>query len=107
MKCLETRRRGGIKWRRYRTEEGAIIRTGEVPMEVLSELGPKRLAEALERAKRTEHRLRRKARAENLLREGWKPAAVAAEVGLSEAMVRRYRQHMRDKPCTKSPRSSS
>lgn len=96
MKCLETRRRGGIKWRRYRTEEGAIIKTGEVPMEVLAELGPKRLKEALERAERREHRLRRQARAENLLRQGWKPAAVAAEVGLGEAMVRRYRQRMKD-----------
>jgi len=24
MKCLETRRRNGMKWRRYRTEEGAV-----------------------------------------------------------------------------------
>lgn len=96
MKCLETRRRGGIKWRRYRTEEGAVIRTGEVPMEVLAELGAAKLKEALARAARREQRLRRQARAENLLRQGWKPEAVAAELELSVSMVRRYRQRMKD-----------
>ena len=39
MRCLETRRRNGMKWRRYRTEDGAIVTTYEVPVEVLRVLG--------------------------------------------------------------------
>ena len=96
MKCLETRRRGGIKWRRYRTEEGAIVRTGEVPIEVLSHLGAARLKEALEKSQRRIDKLKRRAKAENLLRQGWKPTAIAEALGVSEQTVREYRKHLKD-----------
>lgn len=92
MKCLETRRRNGMKWRRYRTEEGASWTTYEVPIAVVSELGPKTLKESLERAQRKLERLNRNARALRMLSQGIKPLAVAVEVGLSESQVTRIRR---------------
>jgi len=92
MKCLETRRRNGMKWRRYRTAEGAILTTYEVPVTVISLIGPARLREELQRAERTPQRKTRNARALTLLAAGWKPLAVANELGLCEAQVRRLRQ---------------
>lgn len=96
MKCLETRRRHGMKWRRYRTEDDVIVTTYEVPTAVLGELGWQRLRGALERAERQLARARRTAHAQALLREGWKTVAVAHEVGLCDSQVRRIAQRMRE-----------
>lgn len=69
MKCLETRRRNGMKWRRYRTEDGARWIIYEVPASVISLIGRRRLTEELERA----------------------------ELGISEALARRiYQPHRKD-----------
>ena len=97
MKCLETRRRNGMKWRRYRTEDGAQWITYEVPTSVISLIGRRRLAEELERAERKLARLNRNAKALALLKAGVKPLAVAAELGISEAQARRiYQPHRKD-----------
>lgn len=96
MKCLETRRRGPlVKWRRYRDEHGARHTTLEVPEEVLSVLGAKRLAEELERALRAAERRVRDAKIAAALKAGTKPDAVAHEFGMSAAMIRRKRAKLR------------
>lgn len=41
MKILETRNRKGIKWRRYRGEDGSRITTLEIPESVIKKLGSK------------------------------------------------------------------
>lgn len=41
MKILETRDRKGIKWRRYRGEDGSRITTLEIPESVVKKLGSK------------------------------------------------------------------
>ena len=38
MKCLETRNRKGIKWRRYRTETGERFTSMEIPEVVVKKL---------------------------------------------------------------------
>lgn len=91
MKCLETRQRGGMRWRRYRDEHGAIHTTLEAPEEVVRTLGAKRLAEELARAKRNSERKVLNARATKLVAEGWKPEAVAHELSLSAPQVRKLR----------------
>jgi DNA-directed RNA polymerase specialized sigma subunit len=84
-----------MKWRRYRTAEGVIVTTYEVPCTVLQTLGDSRLKSELQRAARQHERDARNARARTLLAAGWKPIAVGAEVGLSESQVRRLRQRAR------------
>lgn len=84
-----------MKWRRYRTKEGACVETYEVPATVLRQIGPARLKHALAQAERTNERSRRNALIHTRLRDGWKPLAVASEFGLSEAMVRRIRSQMK------------
>lgn len=97
MKCLETRRRNGMKWRRYRTEDGAQWITYEVPASVIGLIGRRRLAEELERAERKLARLNRNAKALALMKAGMKPLAVATELGISEALARRiYQPHRKD-----------
>lgn len=95
MKCLETRQRNGMRWRRYLIADGVIRKTYEVPETVIRYLGPKKLQEALERAKRDEERRLRDARIKKLLQAGWKTTALAHEFGLSDSMVRRIAQRMR------------
>lgn len=95
MRCLETRRRDGMRWRRYRTADGVTLATYEVPVEVLRVLGEARLRKELERAARTLERKTRNARALKLLQAGWKVEAVANDVGLCDSQVRRIRQRMK------------
>ena len=95
IRCLETRRRQGMKWRRYKTAEGVTFTTFEVPVQVIGLLGAARLREELERAERTLERKTRNHRALALSAEGWKTVAVAHEIGLSDAQVRRIKQHSR------------
>lgn len=92
-RCLETRRRQGMKWRRYKTPEGVTFTTFEVPAQVVGLLGVARLKEELERAERTLERKTRNHRALALLARGWKTTAVAHEVGLCDSQVRRIKQH--------------
>lgn len=97
MRCLETRRKNGMKWRRYRTEEGARLETYEVPATVIRYLGTAVLSEALRRAKEAEDRARRNARMIELFRQGWKVTALASEFRISDAMARRIVQPVRGK----------
>ena len=92
MKCLETRRRDGMKWRRYRDASGLEMTTFEVPCEVLADMGKARLQEGLDRHAREWARRLRNQQALQLLESGWKPDAVAHELGMSASMVRRIRQ---------------
>ena len=95
MKCLETRRRQGMKWRRYRTQKGATVTTFEVPCEVIRVLGARRLREELERAKRRLEAAEQKAQALAMLASGAKTTAVAHEFGLADSTVRRWAQQRR------------
>lgn len=91
MKCLETRKRKGMKWRRYRTADGAIWTTYEVPASVLSHLGNKTLQRALAAAGMRLAALNRVARIKAALVAEIKPAAIAHDEGVSEAYVRHIR----------------
>jgi hypothetical protein len=85
-----------MKWRRYRDEDGARHTTLEVPEEVISYLGPKRLAIALERAERAAAARTRMAKVKAELARGDKPEAVAHEHQLSPRYVRQLKQEMRE-----------
>jgi hypothetical protein len=97
MKCIDSRPKGLMRHRVYRTEAGARWKTVEVPANVIGVLGLRKLAEELERAARKLDRLERNATALALLRQGIKPLAVGHEVGLCEAQVRRLRQKENDR----------
>lgn len=77
----------GMQKRQYLDATGATLTTLEVPTEVIGVIGPKRLKEALARAERMLDRRRKHAQATSLLKQGWKPAAVASEVGISDSMA--------------------
>lgn len=97
MKCLETRRRNGMRWRRYRTEDGASWATYEVPTTVINLISTRRLVEELQRAERKLDRLNRNAKALSMMKAGVKPLAVAYELGISESLARRiYQQHRKE-----------
>lgn len=92
MKCLETRTRGQLRYRRYRDPDGAIHHTVEVPREVWNYINKQgrandRLAQHMNRRQR----LAKRTEVERLLDEGWKPLAVAHEVGVSLRSVHRWR----------------
>lgn len=94
MKCLETRNRGGIKYRRYLAEDGRVVRTYEVPATVLKVIGMKRVRDALETWQRGEDRRARQIRMRELLSQGVKPLAIADELGVTEQRVRQMRKAM-------------
>ena len=92
MEVLETR--GGTKRTRI-CAKGHRFQTEEVLVGVLKTFSQAKVAEAkarvirgaISRAKSAE----RRGRIEDLLAEHWKPAAIAHEVGCSEAYVRQVR----------------
>jgi hypothetical protein len=95
MKCLETRRRkDGMKWRRYRTEDGRTITTVELPTAVLSVVSRKQIAAQIEAWKRGETQRIRIARMRALIAQGVKPTAIAHELGVTEQAVRAQRKRM-------------
>lgn len=99
MKCLETRqRKDGLKRRRYRLEDGRTMTTMEVPTTVLSRFSKAALGAALAAWQRGEERRTRVARMRRLIAQGVKPAAVAAELGVTEQTVREQRKRMRENP---------
>ena len=89
-----------MKWRRYRAPEGYTVTTYELPTEVVRRLCLTRVQQELERFERKQARLARQARALALIAEGWKHAAVALEVGLSESQV--YRIALAGRPGAKT-----
>ena len=92
MKCLETRKRDGMKWRRYRTDDGRTVTTYELPTAVLSRFSKKQLAASLVAWERGEARRARRARAAALLAQGVKPTAIAHELGITDQAVRLLRK---------------
>jgi hypothetical protein len=98
MKCLETRQRNGMKWRRYRTEDGRTITTFEVPTAVLSRFSRKQLAEQLAAWRRGEQTRQRQSLVRARLTAGIKPTAIAHELGLTEQRVRQVRKEMKGTP---------
>lgn len=65
--------------------------TFEVPGTVLARVGRKRVEQAMRTFQRGEAMRTRRAHIETLLRQGWKPAAIAHECGCTEAWVRKVR----------------
>lgn len=92
-RCLETRERDGMRWRRYRTEDGRIITTYELPTSVLHGVAPlDRVHARIVCWMRGQARAARRARIADLLANGWKPEAVANEVGVTARTVQKLRQ---------------
>lgn len=90
----------GVRRRRYERADGTRYTTIEVPATVLRGVASaKRVEEALATWHRGEAAralaASRKARAWALLREGVKPAAIAHELGVSDARVRQWRAEWR------------
>ena len=96
--CLETRVKDGLKWRRYRTPAGAVYTTYEIPTEVFHGIVPTGMYESrVQSWNREQQRKEKRALVEKLLLEGWKPIAVAREVGLVERTVTKIRKQLKDK----------
>lgn len=98
MKCLETRRRDGMKWRRYRTEDGRTITTYELPTTVVRAVGVAKVTQALEKWQRGEDSRARIARIKKLVAQGIKPTAIAYEEGVTDQRVRQIRKQMLENP---------
>lgn len=96
MKCLETRQRNGMKWRRYVTEGGARVTTYEVPESVLSYLNKDRLETMLRGQQKDIARQETELKVRKLLEQGWKQVAIAAECGVSEKTVYLISKRMKD-----------
>lgn len=91
-KILETRKvREGLIRRRYLLDDGRRMTTYEVPAAVLSAFSYLRLTKQLDAWQRGEAKRARGKLVEQRLREGVKPAAIAHEVGVTEARVRQVR----------------
>lgn len=95
MKCLETRRRDGLKYRRYQLEDGRRISTFEVPVSVLKGIGMTRVKAELERWQRGEQTRARLVQMKQRIAEGVKPLAIADEFGVTEQRVRQIRKAMK------------
>jgi len=88
MKCLETRQRNGMKWRRYRTADGRTITTYELPEAVLKGAAPAaKLKERLEMWQNGERLRARRHAVLARIEQGLKPLAIADELGLSTRQV--------------------
>lgn len=90
MKCLETRKKDGMRWRRYRTDDGRIVTTYELPTTVLKGVAPPdKLRARLASFQRGEKTRERRAALLAKLAEGIKPLAIADELGMSTRQVQR------------------
>ena len=92
MKCLETRATPeGFKRRRYQREDGLRVTTIEVPLSVWQSINSQgRGADRAAQWGRERNREAIRARAVALVRDGWKPLAVASEMGLAVRNVQRW-----------------
>jgi len=100
--CLETRIKDGLKWRRYRTSEGAVYTTYEVPTEIFQQMvaavaADPKFADYTQSWYREQQYKEKVALAERLLQEGCKPAAVANEVGFALTTIRRIKKTLQEK----------
>jgi FixJ family two-component response regulator len=97
MKCIESRvRKNGLRFRRYRTDDGRTITTYEVPAAVLSAFSKKRLATQLDAWRRGEALRARRVVMLARIAEGVKPTAIAHELGISDAAVRLARKALHE-----------
>ena len=97
MKCLETRTRNGLRWRRYQTDDGRRFSTYELPSTVL--LGVTSMARVqvrLAKWNKAEEQRTRLSRIRRQLEEGVKPLAVADSEGVSTRYVQRLKKRMMD-----------
>ena len=83
-----------MKWRRYRTADGATWTTYEVPASVITYIGPNALRYALAAAEKRLAALNRLARIKVALIDGTKPTAIAHAEGVTDAYVRQIRSKM-------------
>lgn len=98
MKVLETRRRDGMKWRRYRTDDGRTITTYELPAPVLRSIAPQwKVQERLAAWERGEKTRARRALIVQRIAEGVKPLAIAAEVGMTDRAVQRIKSQLEER----------
>ena len=102
MKCLETRLHTlptiAVRWRRYRNDAGEVTTTCEVPTElwnrlaiISGETGLVVTRLVVTRANTADATAKRD-KAFELIDEGWKPAAIAHELGLHENTVTKYKR---------------
>jgi hypothetical protein len=96
--CLETRVKDGLKWRRYRTPAGMVYTTYEILTEVFHGILPAGMYEfRVESWTKNQQRKDKRVIVERLLGEGWKPLAIAHEVGWNVRTVTRIRQQIKDR----------
>jgi Homeodomain-like domain-containing protein len=94
-RCLETRAlANGLKYRRYRRPDGSHFKTVEVPIEVWRGIAHQgREQDRLAQWQRARKRDALKARAIEMVKNGWKPLAAAHELSVPERTVQRWVQH--------------
>lgn len=100
--CLETRIKDGLKWRRYRTPDGTVYTTYEVPTEIFQQMiaavaADPKFADYTQSWYREGRYKEKVALAQRLLQEGCKPAAVANEVGFALTTIRRIKKSLQEK----------
>lgn len=95
-RCLETRTRNGLKYRRYEDADGQRYSTVEIPLSVAKAIGTKRLEEALETWQRGQEKRRKSKQLRKAIIERLpgKPTAIAHELDCSEAYVRMIRKEL-------------
>jgi len=97
MKCLETRLHTlptiAVRWRRYRNDAGEVTTTCEVPTELWNRLAiiSGETGLVVTRANTADATAKRD-KAFELIDEGWKPAAIAHELGLHENTITKYKR---------------
>lgn len=96
MKCLETRKIYGLKWRRYRKPNGRTVKTIELPWTLWVHVRSTVL-KALPGYEKAEAARDRIAVVEALLREGNKSEWIADTVGLTGSRVRQILARMRER----------
>jgi len=93
VKCLETRRKNGMKWRRYRTSDNRIVTTYELPTQVLGL--SKELQRRLAMWESNQVRQGLVEQAKKLIARGWKNTAIAHHLGRSDSWVKKIKQKMK------------
>ena len=98
----------GLTKRAYRhAESGVVYKTLEIPMTVVNQLGYRRIAKLLESNQRRHATWARQAKVLRMLEAGWKPLAVASELGMSDGQIYRIRQAGRPGGPSLNPKESS
>lgn len=101
MKCIDSRPSPDGRRRKYRHPGGLITETIEVPLVVWRHVNTQgRGSNRIEAFRRTIERRRMKHCAVELVRAGWKPLAVAHEIGIPVRTVQRWAKEGRSACCT-------